>query len=1132
MADEVVVGSVAVEVTASARGFARSLRTEVAKSFKGLDKLLAEQLGKTKVKVPVEPDTDGFREEIPRRLPKQRMPKVPVPLDPLVREFQSSLRRQANTLARRIAVKVPVTPETEVLRDRLRVQLAEIARESRLQVPTEPGARRAYEAKLRAMLAAVERDVKAAIPVEVPKREQAKVRAQLAAIGRNAPTVPLRVDLDRRQVTTALAGLGRLLRTTGTVSVAVAGIGTAIGAGAAALTGLASAAAGAIPALLGLASAVASAAGALVAVPGAAAVAGAAVATVALALAGLDKAFKAIGKGDAEALNEALKNLAPNARRLVKEVVRLKPAFDKLRLGVQQRLFAQTDRTLRDLARVTLPTATRGMNTLADAINRQVIGALRDLNTRATQSTLAAVFAAATTAVGQLGVALAPLGRALLDVVAVGAQLTAELSQGVGKSIAELADRISDMAANGELRRLFLDGLAAARQLFDLGQDILGIFGGIARAAGSTDGGGLFAFFDRINTLVNSVEGQAALGDLFAELARLGVILSPVLLSLAKALVPVAKGIADVAEAFAPSLTTLFQSAGKALGSLAGPLSGLAPVANAVAGALGPLATVLGGLIKGATPGLVAFINGLTTGLAGLGPSATAVGAALGGVAAAVGPALAPLGRIIADLIVGAAPGFIAFIGAVTNGLVALVPSAKTFGTALGSVATAIGPALAPLAKILADLVINIAPGAIGFFKALATGLSALAPVAPAVGQALANLLTAVAPLLPVIGNALAFALTNLANIVSELALAFGPLIGVFAGAFAEALARTVPLLLQIGVAVLPVVAQAGSALAEAFLPLVPVFAQVATIVATQLIGALPILATAFADLVPVIAQVAQQFGGALIDALVQIVPMLPELVRSGIQLAIAMTELVVAVAPLLPQMIQMGLLLFQLLLRSGALQQGIALMTFAIRTATTVIRIIGAVVNALMAPFRAAKDAVSGFGSAASTAASKARDVFANLPGQIKAAVGNLGSLLLDAGRNVVQGLIDGIRSKVGALASAASNLAGTIRDYLPFSPAKKGPLSGKGNPFFSGQAIAELVSDGMRSKVTLVASASELLAAQVAFPFDAAAPAPAMAGPSWTNHIYPQRADFGVHDLDALQSRQATQWRLGLPG
>lgn len=99
-------------------------------------------------------------------------------------------------------------------------------------------------------------------------------------------------------------------------------------------------------------------------------------------------------------------------------------------------------------------------------------------------------------------------------------------------------------------------------------------------------------------------------------------------------------------------------------------------------------------------------------------------------------------------------------------------------------------------------------------------------------------------------------------------------------------------------------------------------------------------------------------------------------------------------------------------------------------------------------------------------------------LPAKITAAVGNLGNLLFEAGQNVVQSLINGIRNKFGALANVASQMAGTIRNFLPFSPAKEGPLSGSGSPFASGQAIASNLAAGVQSQLPAVATAADELA------------------------------------------------------
>lgn len=96
-------------------------------------------------------------------------------------------------------------------------------------------------------------------------------------------------------------------------------------------------------------------------------------------------------------------------------------------------------------------------------------------------------------------------------------------------------------------------------------------------------------------------------------------------------------------------------------------------------------------------------------------------------------------------------------------------------------------------------------------------------------------------------------------------------------------------------------------------------------------------------------------------------------------------------------------------------------------------------------------------------TALAAVTGAFGGLGGRIRNAVGGLGTLLYQAGRNVVQGLINGLRSMFGNLGITSGSLAQTIRNYLPFSPAKEGPLSGRGNPYYSGQSIVDLLASGV---------------------------------------------------------------------
>lgn len=51
-------------------------------------------------------------------------------------------------------------------------------------------------------------------------------------------------------------------------------------------------------------------------------------------------------------------------------------------------------------------------------------------------------------------------------------------------------------------------------------------------------------------------------------------------------------------------------------------------------------------------------------------------------------------------------------------------------------------------------------------------------------------------------------------------------------------------------------------------------------------------------------------------------------------------------------------------------------------------------------------------------------------------------GFSLLDAGRNIVRTVVDGIKSMASAPVDAMRSVVGRVRDLLPFSPAKEGPL------------------------------------------------------------------------------------------
>jgi len=102
------------------------------------------------------------------------------------------------------------------------------------------------------------------------------------------------------------------------------------------------------------------------------------------------------------------------------------------------------------------------------------------------------------------------------------------------------------------------------------------------------------------------------------------------------------------------------------------------------------------------------------------------------------------------------------------------------------------------------------------------------------------------------------------------------------------------------------------------------------------------------------------------------------------------------------------------------------------------------------------------------------------SIPGRVMSLFSDAGSWLLNAGRSIIQGLWNGISSMVGWIKDKVSGVLGSIRNLLPFSPAREGPFSGKGWVLYSGLAIGEALGQGIiQSGATAVGAARRVLGA-----------------------------------------------------
>jgi hypothetical protein len=113
-----------------------------------------------------------------------------------------------------------------------------------------------------------------------------------------------------------------------------------------------------------------------------------------------------------------------------------------------------------------------------------------------------------------------------------------------------------------------------------------------------------------------------------------------------------------------------------------------------------------------------------------------------------------------------------------------------------------------------------------------------------------------------------------------------------------------------------------------------------------------------------------------------------------------------------------------------------------------------------------------------ASTRLANLVTIVRSIPGRVLGALASLPGAMFAAGGRIVSMLAAGIRSRIGEAIASVSSLAAQLRSFLPFSPAKRGPLSGAGSPDRAGAQIALMLAGGMRGAAGLVDRAAADLA------------------------------------------------------
>lgn len=445
---------------------------------------------------------------------------------------------------------------------------------------------------------------------------------------------------------------------------------------------------------------------------------------------------------------------------------------------------------------------------------------------------------------------------------------------------------------------------------------------------------------------------------------------------------------------------------------------------------------------------------------------------AMAEAAETVGTALLPIMQTLADFVANQVAPVIQRIGEWFGSL-----SERTRGVIIGiaAVAAAIGPLLVVFGTLTSSFgsLLTILPKMGGGM------LAALGPIGLIIG-ALAALVASSPELRELIGNTLTNLMEQLGPVLQQVAAAFAPLIEILGGAFqqivtalvpivstligvlADVLLMIVPILADLLIALAPVVAMIAGAFAQVLQAIIPIIVQViealmpvVTIIATALLGALQALIdSGFIDmLIGLFTQV--------MDAVMPLIPLLLELITPLLGLIEPIAQLI---GELLPPLVD-----FLATVIPVAVDIVSAVLTFLIGV---IVGLVTAIVTFVVDGVKA----IAKFAADVGTNIGRAIDWFMSLPQKIGDALAGAARWLVDTGRNIVEGLLNGIKGAWGAVTKwvgdAIDGLLGGVKDLLGISSPSR---------VFAtiGAQMGEGMRVGLNSTLTAVENAARGVAA-----------------------------------------------------
>lgn len=386
--------------------------------------------------------------------------------------------------------------------------------------------------------------------------------------------------------------------------------------------------------------------------------------------------------------------------------------------------------------------------------------------------------------------------------------------------------------------------------------------------------------------------------------------------------------------------------------------------------------------------------------------------------------------------------------------------STSTFEGAIGnlkaSVVGGLSDTLAQLQPFITGAINGMVPAVEGAFSLLGQGVSFLVD---AIQGAMPMLQTAIAPVVD------AFA---------ALAPVFEPIVAQVQGALMPALSSLGNAVMALFSAAMPVIATAVSTVGPIIAQVISIVVQLATTLASSITPVIQNIAAVITAVLPQIQATFSIFGSYVSGVINAVFPLIQTVITTVMNVINAVITTVLAAINGDWSGVWAGIQGIVSAVWSGIQ----SVVSAAINAVKGVISSVMSAVRSLWSgAWSSVKSLVSsawdGIKSTVSGGIEGMMGFISSIPGRIQGAFADAGSWLVSSGRSIIDGFARGIRESLGNAISAVQSGISEIRSYFPFSPAKKGPFSGRGWVLYSGMSIADAMAEGFESRTPAMVGA-----------------------------------------------------------